>query len=143
MEADRVAVQCPYSGGKAVYQARWFVKEFINDTLQYDDVNTCLTQGILRIQNSSPEKNETQELNFTIIPNPNKGMFEIQLKGKLNELISIDIFNNYNQLVRKIQTESQKNSYTVDLNKIPGGVYFIRLEAVNGISVTKKLIIVN
>lgn len=138
-----IALQCPYSGGKAVYQARWFVKEFINDTLQYDDAEMCLTQGFYRESGSFASIKNTPDLSFGIIPNPNKGIFEIQFYGDVDEVTTIEILNSYNQHIRQLQIEPKKNNYFVDLGKLTNGLYLVQVSTKSGKSVTKKLVLIN
>ena len=138
-----IAQQCPYSGGKAVYQARWFVMEYINDTLQFDDYNTCISQGMLRLQSSNLQRKQNSDILFVIVPNPNKGVFTLKFTGDSSDLKSIDIVNNYNQVIQKILTDAQKVEYLIDLRGISNGIYFVRVESKNGIYTTRKLVIVN
>lgn len=80
---------------------------------------------------------ESSKLNFSIVPNPSKGVFQIQLSS-FNEntslkLISIDGKIIFSHII------SDKNS-TYDVSALSKGIYFIELN--NNIGrITKKLII--
>jgi hypothetical protein len=72
-----IAQQCPYSGGAAVFQARWYVHKFINDSIEYDDKATCLTQGIYRLPSNTSLFTLNKNIDFSIAPNPNNGVFKV------------------------------------------------------------------
>ena len=77
MEADRVAVQCPYQGGPDVYRARFFMSLF-NDSIEYDDASVCLQQGISR------QFSPNQKTNLPILllrPNPASNEVEVKISG--------------------------------------------------------------
>ncbi len=79
---------------------------------------------------------------FSIYPNPNKGIFDINIKG-ISEYFDLNLFNNLGQSVL-----SEKNIFPVnnefknhlDIKNLPKGVYILNLNTNSGI-ISRKIII--
>ncbi|OYT13155.1 MAG: hypothetical protein B6I19_06615 [Bacteroidetes bacterium 4572_114] len=79
------------------------------------------------------EENEVN--NVSIYPNPATGFVNIESTDMLK---SVSLINYTGQVV--YQTPVNNNQIRINTNDLPTGVYFVRMETVNGIS-NQKLII--
>lgn len=134
-----VALQCPYSGGNAVLQARTFIKLLI-DTIEYDDIGICLQAGYYR-QNNVKETG-TIKGTVKIIPNPAKDEVTIKLQNSndglcivmISDVLSNEIFNpRFNCLERQAK---------ISLHNIPSAVYTLKVIKSDSMIETLKLIII-
>jgi len=80
------------------------------------------------------------ESSFNLFPNPNNGLFTIELPTDLTENADLFIYDITGALVLKQTVEAQTNSLTIDLTKLPKGSYIVRLISVNSAS-TEILVI--
>ena len=80
---------------------------------------------------------------ISILPNPNKGQFELRISGLENQIYDLGI---YNSVGSKVYSESIKSSglstqsFKLDFSTYPKGIYYVRLQSKGQISV-KKIII--
>lgn len=137
-----VAQQCPYSGGAAVYQARWYVKKYINDSIDYDDKTTCLTQGIYRITSNASPSTSIENFDFSIAPNPNNGVFELKFSSEIKSTAKIEILNSFHQVVDVMNLPIGSNFYSIELEKLKAGVYFAQFSQLPHIRITKKMVLI-
>jgi len=78
--------------------------------------------------------------NFSIVPNPNKGIFDIQLKSVLNDY-SIVIYDTTGRVIfEKEYVNNSELNQIVTLNDTMKGVYLISIRS-QGDCLTKKIII--
>ena len=78
--------------------------------------------------------------NFSIVPNPNKGIFDIQLKSILNDY-SIVIYDTTGRIIfEKEYVNNSELNQIVTLNDTMKGVYLISIRS-QGDCLTKKIII--
>lgn len=89
-----------------------------------------------KCQNLSTSITETQSTNkFVIFPNPTKGNLYIRNNGLASsKKIDISIFNLLGEKVRTLE----KNDYA-DLNGLPTGIYFLRIQIKNYLETHKIL----
>jgi hypothetical protein len=80
--------------------------------------------------------NETPGMTFRVYPNPNSGLFQLELNS--GDKAAIIIYDVMGKVIYRNITESPAS--TVDLAEVPGGLYFVKVVAGNR-SETKKLII--
>lgn len=84
--------------------------------------------------------NEFFTNNFSIVPNPNKGIFDIQLKSILNDY-SIVIYDTTGRVIfEKEYVNNSELNQVVTLNDTMKGVYLISIRS-QGDYLTKKIII--
>ncbi|WP_439553916.1 LamG-like jellyroll fold domain-containing protein [Flavobacterium macrobrachii] len=95
-----------------------------NETLSSNEI-VALTNSL---SNSSFENN----LNFSLYPNPASEMITIEMDS---EVKTVEIYSIHGQ---KVQTSNTKS---VVLNKLAAGIYFVKVEDVNGLTNTKKLVV--
>jgi len=104
-------------------------KPYAGSVLWIDNTSVTLPVGT--------KQTSKDENNFTIFPNPNKGIFSIQqLSNSTTQ--SIEIFN---ILGEKIYSGFNKNNIsTIDISSSPKGLYYVKLN--DGTNITSRKIIV-
>jgi hypothetical protein len=113
-----IAIQCPISGGPAVYTARSLYSRFA-DTL-YLDKQICLEAGIIK----SAFAKSDGEFEFVITPNPTSGLIQITWKKLIDETGHVKIFNHVGQMVLEKQISLSLGICTIDLKQLSAGSYF-------------------
>ncbi len=136
-EALAIALQCPYSGGTAVYQARNFVAWF-NDSLIYNDEAMCLQAGLYR-KGGINTQNYTA-IDFELIPNPTNDKTEIRILSPVNAITKVTLRNMLGQIMDEWKPEGQQQ-FTIYTHKYLQGFYLIDAKGENGFNKIKKLII--
>ncbi len=133
-----IAQQCPYAGGPAVYMARAIYHD-INDEWEYDDISTCLAQGIFRTT-QSVEQLEMKKL--VLKPNPASDKVEIQFNPEKNVEYGLEIFDNTGRYIKKITLPSDQPSYILNISELYSGLYVVKLKANNSVIDRTKLLII-
>jgi hypothetical protein len=79
---------------------------------------------------------------FTIFPNPNKGSFTLELKGKDYGSIEVSIYDISGTLISRQESISGENGYTgnYNLSAYPQGMYFVKVSCNSGVFVEKVLV---
>ena len=75
---------------------------------------------------------QANNLKFNLYPNPASEMITIEMDS---EVKTVEIYSIHGQ---KVQTSNTKS---VVLNKLAAGIYFVKVEDVNGLTNTKKLVV--
>lgn len=89
---------------------------------------------------NSLKNNDFLETNFSIFPNPNKGVFNVKLKEALNDY-SIQIYDITGRVIfEKDFIQNQNLEQNISLNNSLSGVYFVSIRS-NGAILTKKIIV--
>lgn len=91
-------------------------------------------------QSLSSDKNTAD---FTVIPNPNKGLFTLELESLEGSSPLISIYNTLGSIVeeRKIETiQNETEQISFNLSNLPSGIYFIRISSNSG-QITRRFII--
>ena len=135
-----IAMQCPYSGGVSVYQARNMLR-FINDSMEYDDGIACLQQGIYRMGKAMGRIENYNAIDFDLVPNPADGKTEVRILTPVDGLTKLTLRTMLGQIMEEWKLDGQQQ-YTIFTNKYLQGVYMIELKSENGEGRFKKLIIV-
>ncbi|MCZ6594998.1 MAG: T9SS type A sorting domain-containing protein [Bacteroidetes bacterium] len=81
--------------------------------------------------------NENTLVDFSVYPNPTKGILNIQSK---TAIVQIDIYNLLGQLVLSIPIAIGTNKNTIDISRVSKGLYFIKVKDENGNIGTKKVV---
>ncbi len=73
---------------------------------------------------------ETNEIEARVFPNPSRGLFNLELKGA-EALVRLDIFNAVGQQVegRQVQMLSSQTVHELDLQRLPKGMYLVKISA--------------
>jgi len=78
---------------------------------------------------------------LSIFPNPNNGVFNLELNGKSDELVNIRIYNSLGKIVYESNDISINKTYTEKINlNVDQGVYYLRIEG-KDILVNRKIVI--
>jgi hypothetical protein len=73
-----------------------------------------------------------------LIPNPSSsGKFEISSDKTINE---IEIINYAGKIIRKIKANELNGKYTVNVEDMPEGIYFIKIYAENDDVISKRFV---
>lgn len=142
-----IALQCPYSGGPAVYSARTMLK-FGNINMSYDDYTVCWSQGIYR--KASPTQNQNDEVlggtggfKIALSPNPADAEINVYYTGLATNSATLEIINLAGELVlKRIELPSIKTSTTINTSTLANGVYLLKVfENSHCLSQTKLVIV--
>lgn len=82
------------------------------------------------------------EDNISIFPNPTDGLVNVYFENKnISDKISIKIYDMIGKLIfEKMDVELINNSFSINLENLTSGIYFINIQR-NNKSTSKKLII--
>ena len=131
-------MQCPRTGGVAVFIARNFVR-LLNIELEYDDDTNC---GSSLRSSSFSDKFNQLETEYTISPNPTQSRFT--LRGSSSSFIHQVVLTDLNgKEIIKYLVEEKTTEKTFDLPKLSDGVYNAKIILENAKSVNKKVVILN
>lgn len=86
---------------------------------------------------------ETLEIeDFRLFPNPNKGQFQLELRGKASQEVEFILFNAMGQVVRADRAgfDSGVLSQAMDYGSLPAGVYSLRMRAGKQVYSTKVVV---
>lgn len=66
---------------------------------------------------------------FSIFPNPNQGIFEVEIRDVVDKEIVVEIYNTLNQLVYRglLEYPSPNSSYRIDMGSQADGLYFVHI----------------
>jgi len=129
-----VAVQCPYAGGTAVYQAQSFSK-LLNDTIAFD-VAICAQA----LREAAVEQNEGDYV--LIIPNPASEQINVSFKETLAGICHIKACDMLgNEVIRKT-LDCKIKSHTFSVKNLVQGVYQVSVTVNNREIKHSKLMII-
>ncbi len=113
-----IALQCPLSGGPAVYKAR-SLYYIIDPTIDYDDEETCLQSGFL-FKNS---RNLTAH--SKLYPNPSKDVVNIVYNVESNSVLQI--FDCYGRIIKYNSIDPLNYIYSFNVEYFENGFYSYRI----------------
>jgi len=115
---ESVAHQCPLSGGDAVFQARGLL--VLTDSIYtFDDEALCMISPGLQMNNYGGTKQLATEIK--VYPNPATSVIEIRWPDLLEDGMIVLTDVNGRELLR--YSVKQQNSATIDVSKLPSGIY--------------------
>jgi len=120
-----IGQQCPMLGGNAVYKARGMYA-MINDTIRYDDVNTCLQNGVILREQYHSYTNSTASSVF-IVPNPakqNATLYYQLPENAKGKMLMFDIVGK-NQITKELNKNSSQ--IDIDVSNLSDGIYFYKV----------------
>ena len=137
-----IAAQCPYAGGKAVYEARAIYALISNEI--YDDHSICAAVGIeARIAPpKSPKGGElapspSGRVGVGLYPNPTQGIVQLFVPATYQGA-SIAITNAVGQTMQTAAINGLVN--TLNLGDLPEGIYFVTLRQAGQIVYQTKIV---
>ncbi|MBK8876584.1 MAG: T9SS type A sorting domain-containing protein [Bacteroidetes bacterium] len=135
-----IAQQCPYTGGPAVERARTLIA-MVNDSVFYDDVNTCLQVGVYK-QTPNDSLKQGNGNAFILIPNPARETVQVALIGDFSDgVCKLNINNAIGELVISQEMNCKDASIDIDISKLNQGIYSVKVTTGN-VSLIQKLTIV-
>jgi hypothetical protein len=97
-----------------VREAKLLFTSNYTDTIKVVVLQTPVMTGI---------RNESVNSEFIVFPNPSKGLIYLDYPEKLTQ-VRVDVFNSSGN---EIETLHLTNKRSVNLNRLPDGVYYIRI----------------
>ena len=109
-----VAIQCPLSGGTAVYRARTLYK-FINPFQHYNDELTCLQGGY------NYKQRPNGDVSKNIFPNPTTGEFTIIYQACSNS--KLQILDQIGRVLKVYELSTKQNTFNGNISSLENGIY--------------------
>jgi len=139
------------TGGTAPYTYLWSPSGIISDTSIANPTATATADftPILKVIDASGDTltdkklvvvevcsgiKENMQMEFSVYPNPSRGVFRIETAEKDNSLqmLSMD--------AKEVYAEHNFSSKTIDLSMLPKGIYVLKLTSENGVGVKRLMI---
>jgi hypothetical protein len=97
--------------------------------------------GILKISTGALAIDKLMMENIEIHPNPNKGIFDVQIPT-IQGRLTIEISNASGMTIHseKLDASETSISHPINLSHVPAGVYFVRIS--NGTSIAMKKVVI-
>jgi len=94
------------------------------------------TKMLVSLEESITESQIT-DIDFTLYPNPNDGIFTVKITGKI-EPYTVEIFNALGRVIGNVNCHEE----TIHINQtdLPAGIYYVRM-TINDKTVVKKAVI--
>ena len=82
---------------------------------------------------------------YSVSPNPSNGMLNISIESEMNTFGIFKATNVSGQVVYKLEVKINggRNDFSFDFTKLQAGIYFLTLERIEQMPITKKFIIMN
>ena len=119
-----IALQCPLSGGPAVYRAR-SLYYIIDPTMDYDDEQICLQGGYL----FKTSRNLTK--NSKLYPNPSNSIVSIVYNVESNSVLQI--FDCYGRIINNYSIDPKNFIFSFETENFENGLYNYRIVDKKGI----------
>nr|MBK9650392.1 T9SS type A sorting domain-containing protein [Bacteroidota bacterium] len=131
-----VASQCPFAGGKSVFEARVLLR-LITDTIIYEDDAVCLIQGIYRMHNNT----ESEKTDLVVKPNPAQNVIEISIGSSQQGVCNYEFYSALGStcLVGQFNCENKKN--IIDISMLSNGSYTLKVLLENRTPMFIKIIV--
>jgi PKD repeat protein len=97
---------------------------------------------VVDLSSVSIKNTTTETIDYSISPNPNNGLFDLNVKGVKSKNVNVAVYNVVGKIVYETFGETNNGNFVKDiqLNEMPNGIYFIKVSVDNHVS-TKKIII--
>ena len=136
-EIENIALQCPYTGGEAVYRARVLHTALTGFTTYNDSIN-CAVQGINWRQGNSSKAEKF--LSVSVVPNPTSGKAAFIFTSSIESIATIEIFNTLGQKVSSFNLPSNTETFDFNTQSLSKGMYYYKVSELN-ISLSGKFIV--
>ena len=120
-EIENIALQCPYTGGEAVYRARVLHTALTGFTAYNDSVN-CAIQGINWRKGST--ETVKPSIYLGVIPNPVSGEASFVLDNVLAQAVNITIYNTLGQKVQEVYIPANTLKANFEVKTWGAGIYY-------------------
>jgi hypothetical protein len=122
--------------------AIWTSEKYVGDA-KAKDMNITPTMGIIEVRRKGTvSMNQVSDL--IAFPNPSEGAIQVQFKIAEESDVNLSLYNQIGQLVQNILDKRMpvgSYRYSVDLERLPDGVYILTLRTEKQILDSKLLII--
>lgn len=128
---ESIANECPYEYGVAVYLARTLLAKY--DSIPYMGYNTCEqtpppSSGRYGQEEVIEEVSQTDEMAFVLYPNPNTGVFSIEIDMEEEDRAELMVWSIAGQRIYNSNLNSGNNRVTLN---VANGLYLYTV-IVNG-----------
>jgi hypothetical protein len=110
----------------------WLYSNYLNffegGTAFYDNL---VVRNLNAVEFPLLEANKNQSNNLKLFPNPSNGSVRLSF-DKPTEVLEFQIFDLMGRLIRKFKIASTEGEYSLSLNDLPAGSYFIKTMDTNG-----------
>jgi len=89
-------------------------------------------------------KENTKEVSIAVLPNPNNGIFTVEIKGNnVEKTTKLEIMNSLGQVVLTETIELTNGEYTkqVDISNFPQGIYLMKIEQNNDTPLIQRIVV--
>jgi Secretion system C-terminal sorting domain len=137
---ERIAGQCPLSGGDAVFEARSLLS--ISKEVYYDDEKLCKNQNQL-VENVPISKTVRPLSNsgLSISPNPAYNVLSVSFEGKIDDKGQMMIVNSLGKAL-KVNNVNANQVYSIDVSDIPNGLYTLLIKIEGAATKTTQVSII-
>ena len=122
--------------------AIWTSEKYVGDA-KAKDMNITPTMGIIEVRRKGTVS-MNQVSNLIAFPNPSEGAIQVQFKIAEESDVNLSLYNEVGQLVQNILDKHMpvgNYKYSVDLERLPDGVYILTLKTEKQVLDSKLLII--
>lgn len=115
---DSIIEQCPFTGGPAVYKAR-FLYSLIDPNIVWGVDNICILSGISP-RLADPYKTEKI---ISVYPNPANDKINITCFIGNDVKAKLQLYNSLGKLILDKELDNMQNEQLISLEKISSGIY--------------------
>ena len=123
-------------------------EEFVGDvTISVQSVNDCGISDYsdnkeVLVYNTVGFEDLSHLVGIKVIPNPNSGLFKLEIESPVNELVTLRIMNAIGATVYQEDNINVNGSYTktIDLGQFEDGMYYLFIDS-NSIHKTEKIVV--
>lgn len=133
------AMQCPFTGGKVIYQIRALAMLFC-DTLVFDDEVLCAPQASARNSNGAANSDKKDLFNCFAEPNPAADFIDFKMEG-VAEFDVIKIFDSLGKQIKVFKCPGKMNTNRISLIYLSNGLYSYKILLENEVVGKGKFII--
>jgi len=133
--ANITVTQSPSAGST---QAIGTVNITLTATDECGNIDSCSFN--LDINTTNVGISDNTRVNITIFPNPNKGLFTIDLGTEMNGEVIIQVYNLLGAVVYNESKENANSAYKLDLQHVEKGIYYVSVKGEQK-TIIKKIMI--
>ena len=117
-----IADQCPRDGGWAVYAARSIYAAFEPEA--FWDINEGCGRALKPSSVKTPAEISSQ---FVVMPNPVSEFLTVTASKSSDQLLTFELSDVSGRVLKKTQIEAGSISTSVDVGRVPAGLYYYKI----------------
>ncbi|HRW62068.1 MAG TPA: T9SS type A sorting domain-containing protein, partial [Bacteroidales bacterium] len=117
-----------------------FVIAFIQNEDSKEIYQAAYTSEFGVLTSDNEFKESLSELDYLVYPNPANETVNLKFIGNRNSDLKLNIYNNTGYLVKTVYLPSDIKDYNININDLPVGIYFLKLDDGYHYSGTTKII---